>query len=223
MAKILLVEDDPSLGSMLKTSLEFDSYSVEWAQNIGDGKVLLAKQMFDLLILDLNLPDGSGIDLAKALQKAKSELPIIILTAMGDEETIITAFNAGVLDFMEKPFSNRELKARIKVVLREKAKAPSNFLKFAEIILFPDKREVIINDKVVDLNRREFDILHCLLLQSEGVVTRTTLMDRIDRDGEINDRTMDSHISRIRSKIRQNQSKVQITSIYGVGYRLEKN
>jgi DNA-binding response OmpR family regulator len=217
MTKILLVEDDPVIGKSLQVALELEGYSLDWATSLAEARA--KEPPFDLVILDINLPDGSGLTLAKEIRP----VPVLMLTASGDEESVVSGFAAGAVDYVRKPFSNKELKARIAVVLGGKGKPAQQAIQFAGVTLQKDERLVKAGEVVLDLNRREFDILACLLAHAESVVTRESLLRVLDREGEIFDRTIDSHISHLRSRLKKaGIASLQIASVYGVGYRLEK-
>lgn len=222
MARLLLVEDDPILGRSLTVYLELEGYKIEWARDLRSGTAANDKAQFDLVILDVNLPDGSGLDLCQLIRAKGSRVPIIFLTAKTDEDSVVAGFNAGANDYVKKPFGNRELLARIKASLRETTRRDAQ-MRFGDLLMLVDKRQVFAHEKEIDLNRREFDILAVLMNQAEAVVTRDNLLEALDKDGEIFDRTIDSHVSHIRTKLKKSELEtVQISSVYGVGYRLEK-
>ena len=222
MSQILVVEDDPILGRSLSISLELEGYKINWCKDIKSAKAASTASIFDLILLDVNLGDGSGLDLCAALRKGGLQTPIIFLTAKTDEESVVAGFNAGANDYVKKPFGNRELLVRIKAHLKGAGSRDSQ-LKFGTLLLVPAKRQAFSDDKEIELNRREFDVLSILIRHPETVVTRDTLLSSLDKDGEIFDRTIDSHVSHIRSKLKKAAvESVQITSVYGVGYRLEK-
>jgi DNA-binding response OmpR family regulator len=220
MAHLLLVEDDPVLGKSLSVALKLDGYEVAWAQNLQQAKDLIRQNAFQLAILDLNLPDGSGLFLANTLKT--ESVPFLMLTASGDEESVVNGFEAGAVDYVRKPFSNRELKARIQVILKEEAKEEKS-LQYGGVSVMRDKRVVKWGEKTVELNRREFDIFCHFVANAENVVTRDSLLKLLDKEGEIFDRTIDSHVSHLRRRLRKaGIDSVQISPVYGVGYRLEK-
>jgi DNA-binding response OmpR family regulator len=220
MAHLLLVEDDPVLGKSLSVALRLDGYEVAWAQSLQEAKELIRKNAFQLAILDLNLPDGSGLFLANILKSAA--VPFLMLTASGDEESVVGGFEAGAVDYVRKPFGNRELKARIQVILRDETKDEKS-LQYAGVSVMRDKRLVKWGEKTIELNRREFDIFCHFVANAENVVTRDSLLKLLDKEGEIFDRTIDSHVSHLRRRLRKaGIDSVQISPVYGVGYRLEK-
>lgn len=220
MAHILLVEDDPVLGKSLSVALKLDGHDVAWAQSVEQAKDFIRQNSFQLAILDLNLPDGSGLFLASGLRS--DSVPFLMLTASGDEESVVSGFEAGAADYVRKPFSNRELKARIQVILKGDAKGEKS-LQYAGVSVMREKRLVKWGEKTIELNRREFDIFCHFVANAENVVTRDALLKLLDKEGEIFDRTIDSHVSHLRRRLRKaGIDSVQISPVYGVGYRLEK-
>jgi two-component system OmpR family response regulator len=219
---VLMVEDDPAIARGLQVNLELEGFRVFWAADLRKAHLFNAKEELDLVILDLGLPDGSGFDFLTKLRSEGSRLPIIILTAKTDEDSVVDGLNRGAIDFMRKPFSNKELIARIKAVLRKPPDIEEQ-LRYGELLILVKQRVVKFKEQSLDLNRREFDIILYLMQRADTVVSRESLLQMIDKDGEIFDRTIDSHVSHIRTRLRQcGVISVKISSVYGVGYRMEK-
>jgi len=222
MNKLLMVEDDPVIGKGLKLSLELENFEVVWAQTLKNAEESLQEKKYDLVLLDLGLPDGSGLDLCKKLRASGSGTPIVILTAQGDEDSVVQGLQSGANDYIRKPFGQKELMARIQNAIRGPRPRDAQ-IGFMDLILYKDQRRVLYLGKELELNRREFDILCFLMESAELVVTRDSILQKLNKEGEIFDRTVDSHLSHIRSKLRQaGVESIQITSVYGIGYRLEK-
>nr|BDT28250.1 response regulator transcription factor [Bacteriovorax sp. HI3] len=218
---VLLVEDDPILGRSIKTTLELESFKVLWCKSVQETHDLIANNEFQCILLDIGLPDGNGISLCKELRKEFQKTPIIFLTAQTDEDSLLMAFDAGGNDFLRKPFSQKELLARIKAHTRDVAGSKSNTA-YRDLKIDLEKREVRLGEKQIDLNNTEIQLLYCLSINAEKIVTRDRLMEFLGKGGEIFDRTIDSHISHIRKQLKANEvSKIQIRSVYGVGYKLE--
>ncbi len=219
---ILLVEDDPALARGLQLTLEAEGYQVIWADSLKSAFDKNRTERLGLVILDLNLTDGSGFEFLNTVRESASRLPIIILTAQSDEESLIEGLQRGANDYMKKPFSNRELLARIKAVLREPQHRESQ-IRYGDLLLLLDQRVVKFNEITVEMNRREFDILLLLIQKADTIVTREILIEHIDKDGEIFDRTIDSHVSHLRSRFKTvGITGIKISPVYGIGYRLEK-
>lgn len=220
--KILLVEDDPGLARGLQVNLELEGYKVSGATTLASAGKIFSSNTFDLIILDLNLPDGSGFYFLSQIRTTGSKTPVIILTAQTHEDAVVEGLQRGANDYMRKPFGHKELFARIKAVLKHPILKEEQ-IRYADVVLLVDQRLLRHNDKNIEINRREFDILKYLIQRADKVVTRDSLIQDMDKDSEIFDRTIDSHISHLRAKLKQNQiTSIKISSVYGVGYRLEK-
>lgn len=223
MTNIFLLEDDPIVGKAIQLQLELESYKVEWAQTLTEAKRRAPSlQNTDLFLLDVNLPDGDGFEFCQWLKKEDLKGPVIFLTARTDEESVVRGFNEGATDYVRKPFSNKELLLRIKNQLADK-KASLDLVRFGGLTLIKNQQILKNGESLINLNRREFEILTVFFEQPETIVTREQLIDRLASGDEIYDRTVDSHISHIRAKLNKNGVKeVKINSVYGQGYRLEK-
>jgi two-component system OmpR family response regulator len=222
MTTVLLVEDDPVLARGLQLNLELEGYSPIWAPDLRTAYQINSDKELDLVILDLGLPDGRGFDFLAKVRTAGSRLPIIILSAQSDEDSVVEGLQLGANDYMKKPFGNRELLARIKAVLREPQKRDRQ-VRFADLVMLIEQRSLMHGTEMIDLNRREFDILLFLMENAEKIASRESLLQIFDKEGEIFDRTIDSHISHLRSRLRKSGvTSVKVSSVYGLGYRLEK-
>lgn len=222
MANLLVVEDDPILGRSVVVALETKGYIVHWARDLRTAQKAVQELRPDMLLLDLGLPDGSGLELLKKVRDSGSKIPIVILTAQSDEDSVVAGLESGATDYVRKPFGKRELLARIKIALKERQEGEQK-VRYENIVVLVDQRRAIYGDQVIELNRREFEILNYLVRNAESVVTRQALLTSLDKDVELYDRTIDSHVSRLRGRLREaGVFGVQISPVYGVGYRLEK-
>lgn len=220
---VLLVEDDPILGRSIKNTLELESFKVLWCKSVAETMELIHKEEFHCVLLDIGLPDGNGISLCKKIRAEFSKIPIIFVTAQTDEDSLLKAFEAGGNDFLRKPFSQRELLARMKAHTRDVSGSKSNTV-YRDLKIDLEKREVRFNGTQIDFNNTEIQILYCLSMNAEKIITRDRLMEFLGKGNEIFDRTIDSHISHIRKQLKShNIVQVQIKSVYGVGYKLEIN
>ncbi len=215
---ILFLEDDPTLGQGLKGSLSAEGMIVKWVQTISDAKKRLEEGMPDLAILDVALPDGDGIEFCKELHaEFGKRLPILMLTDKKDEKFAVNALSRGAVDYIRKPCGPFEtlLKVRKSLSIEKELVLGSLLINFSG-------REILVGGKKLNLRRREFDIF-CVLARSLGdVVTRQGLLDQMRDSEESEDRTLDSHMSRIRSALRKVGAKeIILSSVYGVGYKLE--
>ncbi len=222
MINVLLVEDDPALAKNLHLNLDLEGYNTSWVQNIKTAIQKYHEQEFDLVILDIGLPDGSDFQFLQKIRESKSSLPIIILTAQTDKTSLIKGLELGASDFVKKPFELQELFARIKSLLNRPLRREPQ-ISYGELIMFVEQRKVIYKEKNFELNRREYDILLHLVEHAESIVSRSSFLTTLDKNSDIFDRTIDSHISHLRARLKQNKvADLKISSIYGVGYRLEK-
>lgn len=220
MNHILFIEDDPVIGRGLLVNLELESYQVTWVTDLESARRSL-NQKFSVIILDLGLPDGDGLSFLKDLRREDTQTPVLVLTAKTDEDSVVEGLTSGANDYVRKPFGQKEIMARIALLHRSPRRDPQ--FEFANLKVMKDLRKVVYRGNNVDLNRREFDILSFFIEKAESVVTRQALLGVLDKDGEISDRTIDSHVSHLRSRLRHAQvDEIQISSVYGVGYRLER-
>lgn len=221
MARILLVEDDPILAKGLQMNLRQAGHDVAWEAKLASAQEREAQTPIDLILLDVNLPDGSGVDFCRNLRERGSRLPIIMLTAKTDENSVVIGIEAGANDYIRKPFSTRELLARIQSQLKEPFQREDQ-VRSGPIVILLGQRKVLVGNVEVDLNRREFDIFTHLVRNAGSVTSRDQILSAVSNGDEVLDRTIDSHFSHIRSKLKKKGVlNVSIRSVYGVGYTLE--
>jgi DNA-binding response OmpR family regulator len=218
--KILVVEDEEKIAEIVSAYLEKEKFSVVHADT-GEKAVSALKEGFALIILDLMLPDMSGEDICRAIRK-DSDVPIIMLTAKSGEDDRIKGLGIGADDYVVKPFSPRELVARVKALLR-RAGGSKDVLSFNnhDLVLDSNRFEVMKNNSLVVLTPTEFKLVQCLAEHPGQVFTRLQLVNVIlGYDYEGYDRTIDAHIKNIRHKIEDNQkSPDYLKTVYGVGYK----
>ena len=202
--------------------MQNEGYTVFWAKTIREAKLFNEKENIDLMLLDIGLPDGNGLEFCKSLRVNGSRTPILILTASLEEESAVKSFEYGADDYVRKPFGMNELLARVKRNLNL-PKGVDEKIRFQDLTIVLKKREAYCGNTLLDLNRREFDILLLFVENAERVLSRSEILDKLSVDTEVNDRAIDSHISHLRSVLKKLPNlKHQISSIYGVGYKLEK-
>lgn len=214
---ILLVEDNQTIIKGLKYSFEKNNYDLMYKTSIIDTKkYLMENPKLDLIILDIMLPDGNGFDLFKNNIK-KLNIPTIFLTAKDDENDIVTGLNIGAEDYITKPFSTKELLARVnKILLRTKKQS---IITIQDIKFDIDKMIVYKNDKIIELTSLEIKLLNLLFINIGKVVNRNTILDTIwDSTGnDVDDHTVTVYFKRIREKLGTNI----ITTVKGIGYRID--
>ena len=224
MPKVLVVEDEPAIRELLKVNLVDAGYEVRMVADAESGLRELGESLPDLLLLDWMLPGKSGLLLAKELRAdaRTRELPIIMITARTDEADKVAGLEAWVDDYVTKPFSPRELKARIKSVLRRRApEAAQEPLAVGALKLDPTTHRVTVNEKSVPLGPTEFRLLRFLLARPERVHSRTQLLDHVWGDHVyIEERTVDVHIRRLRLALEPFGQDQLVETVRGSGYRL---
>lgn len=226
--KILIIEDEKDIIKMLDYNLKKEGFKTLSAHNGEDGLDMARKENPDLILLDLMLPEMDGLDVCKAIKnEAKtSHIPIIILTAKAQETDKIVGLELGADDYMTKPFSPRELIARIKAVLRrmkEKDKLPE-VLRIGDLTIDFSKIMVSIKDKPIELTAKEFELLKTLIKAKGRVLSRDYLLDTIwgfDQALEIQTRTVDVHIQTLRKKIKSEAKRIVTVKNYGYRFELD--
>jgi two-component system phosphate regulon response regulator PhoB len=224
--KILIIEDEPDIRKTLEYNISREGYKVVCASSLSKGKEQINSSDFSLILLDLMLPDGSGLDLCREIKsdKDKSSTPIIILTAKDDEVDKVVGFELGADDYVTKPFSVRELILRIKAVLKrgtEKKETLEVQRQFGELTMDIDSHEVFVNNEQIILTALEFRLLRQLVDRRGRVQSRDQLLSDVwGYSAEVTTRTVDTHIKRLREKLGTMGKYVQ--TIRGVGYKFSR-
>ena len=223
---LLIVEDEPAIREMLAFSLEQAGFHLLMAESAQQARHRLADVRPDLIVLDWMMPEESGVEFAKYLKVDEStgDIPIIMLTARGEEEDKIRGLEAGADDYVTKPFSPRELIARIKAVLRRVSPGASEEnIEFNGLIMDNQAHRVSINGQSVDVGPTEFRLLNFLMSHPERVYSRSQLLDRVwGNNVYVEERTVDVHIRRLRKVLEQTRHDRYIQTVRGVGYRFSK-
>jgi DNA-binding response OmpR family regulator len=219
---ILIVDDEVKILELVKSYLKMNGYTALCAKNGREGMELFEKNQISLVLLDLMLPDFSGEELCKKIRRL-SDVPIIMITARVEEENIIRGLSIGADDYVCKPFSPRQLVARVQAALRRSGgERPGNFLFYRDLSADTEKRLVSRNGEAVSLTRDEYNILTLLMSRQAKIFTREEILEAIkgsDYDGF--DRSVDTHIKKLRAKIEDDpKTPKYIITVYGMGYRL---
>lgn len=223
-ANILVVEDEPAVREMLRFVLEQDGFSVHEVEDAETARARINAQAPDLLLLDWMLPGASGVELARGLKRdpLTREIPIIMLTARGEEDDKVRGLESGADDYVTKPFSTRELLARIRTVLRRAAPHAGEEVVQVDILtLDPGSHRVSAGDAAVELGPTEFRLLHFFMTHPERVYSRSQLLDRVwGTNVYIEERTVDVHIRRLRKALEPTGCDALLQTVRGAGYRL---
>lgn len=224
-AHILIVEDDPAILNGLSDVLVFNGYGVQGVEDGAEGLKAILDGQFDLVLLDVMLPSMDGFSICKQVRQSKPVQPIIMITAKGSEDDIVTGFNAGVDDYVAKPFSLRELIVRVEAVLRRSGKHLGDERIECQGIIFDGKNlRAQCGDQILDLTRREMDIMVYLYRHQDRIVSKKELLTEVWRyaDANIETRTVDIHILKLRKKlITLDEHADLIQTVRGEGYRLD--
>jgi DNA-binding response OmpR family regulator len=225
--KILVINDNKKLTEIIEKYFSQYEFKVILTHDKNNIENLIKQRKPDVILLDVMLPDRNGFDILRKLQK-EFDIPIIMLTAKGDEVDKVIGLELGADDYVTKPFSIRELIARIRTVLRRSVSYHNDFknkteLNYNNLIIIPDRRSLKINDVEHDLTKTEFDLLYLLASNPNKTFTREELLKIVsDRDYAIFDRSIDMHISHLRNKLKlQVPQNCTIKTVWGSGYRFE--
>jgi DNA-binding response OmpR family regulator len=215
--RLLLIEDDPLLGEGLQEALRRAGYTVDWLQDGQHALDALRDGGFDIAVLDLGLPRLDGQRVIRQARAAGASLPVLVLTARDAVAQRVEALDGGADDFLAKPFDPAELLARLRALLRRREAAPRMQLAFAGIVLDPVRFEAHLHGQRVDLPRREFALLHCLVEANGRVVSRELLQQRLyGWDDDVSSNTLEVLVHHLRRKL----GSARIGTVRGIGYRL---
>lgn len=218
--RLLLVEDTEDVADAIVASFQRRGDAIDHVASVADAEDALAVQDYDVVVLDIGLPDGSGLDLLKSARSSGSRAPILMLTARSDVDDRVTALDKGADDYLVKPFDLRELHARVRAMLRRQDPDRSGVIKFGDIIFDPSGLTVEIVGEPISLTRREFSLLEILLANRERVVPKQKLFERMFSfgDEEVNVNAVELYVGRLRKKLAA--SRVSIKTLRGLGYQL---
>ena len=225
---VLVLDDEPEIGEALRAYLERDGYVVTVCATRADALAQYERLRPDMLVLDITLPDGSGLDVLRAAQEHDQRTPAIMLTARGEEVDRIVGLELGADDYITKPFSPREVVARIRAVMRrterpavDAAHPQSHIIRVGDLEIDIGAHEVRVGGKPADVTATEFRLLKIFAENAGQTFTRAALLDAMHDDGSIFERTLDRHINNLRKKIEPDANDPHyIITVYGVGYKM---
>jgi DNA-binding response OmpR family regulator len=226
--RVLIVDDEPQIREALEAYLQREGLDVETSGSVAEARASIEERTPDLVLLDITLPDGSGFDVLSTLAKPGARIPTIMLTARSEETDRVVGLELGADDYVTKPFSPREVVARVRALFRrveESAKPAAHgaSTRIGDLEIDHQFHEVRVSGRSTNLTATEFRIL-CLLAANPGeVFTRSHLLDRLNDGGEIFERTLDRHINNLRRKIEADPAHPQyVVTVYGVGYKMNR-
>lgn len=215
--RLLLVEDDEMIGQPIVQAMRRMGYAIDWARDARAAQLSLEHDIYDLVLLDLGLPKGDGMDVLSRYRRHGGTVPVIILTARDAVENRIAALDAGADDYLAKPFDLDELAARLRALLRRRTGQGNPVYTHGELMLNPAKHEATLNGEPLALALREFSLLHALIEEPTRVFSRHELENKLYGWGdEVGSNTIEVHVSSLRRKI----GAQRIVTVRGVGYRL---
>lgn len=218
--RVLLVEDTTGLGEAVQEQISDDGHAVDWVQSLDYARSSVQTTHYDLILLDLMLPDGNGIDFLKQLRQAGNVTPVIILTARDQVTDRIAGLNAGADDYLVKPFDLFELSARVSAVARRYSGNPNPVITLGELEVNLSDHTVRREGDIVDLTSREWALLEAFIQHPDKLISKPQLEERLYEFGaEIESNTIEVYISRLRKKL----GKALIVTIRGMGYRLKND
>ena len=219
---ILVIEDDTDTREFIRSGLEQAGHVVDAASDGREGLLLATTSEYDLLVLDRMLPEVDGLTVLRTLRASGSEVPVVILSALGEVDQRVEGLRAGGDDYLVKPFAFSELEARVEALMRRTApQGPATTLVLADLEMDLISREVKRAGKTIDLQPREFRLLEFLMRHADQVVTRTMLLEHVwDYHFDPQTNVIDVHVSRLRAKIDKDFSRPLLHTVRGAGYKL---
>ncbi len=222
--KVLLIEDQKDLSDNIKSYLEREGNVCETADTYSKAVEKLYGYDYDLVGLDLMLPDGDGLNLLKTIKSKWPQVGVLIISAKTSLTNRVEGLNLGADDYLPKPFHLAELNARLKAIYRRKIQQGENKIEFEGIIMDMDKHETIVNEEILDLTRKEFDLLHYLVVNKNRLLTKQAIAEHLWGDYMDMADSFDfvyQHIKNLRKKITAAGGKDMIHTVYGTGYKMK--
>jgi len=218
---ILIIDDNEELLFALRQLLSDAAYHVDIAETLRKGETSISQKKYDLILLDWMLPDGSGIDLLTRLRREKMGTPILLFSSKKEVEEKVEALDCGADDYLEKPFSNIELLARIRALLRRESSQKQTHLTLDGLIIDFSSRSVLVDNEPVKLSAKEFELLELLVLNANIVLTRYQISEHLSRDFDhlSASNIVDAHIKNLRKKLKADEL---IQTVRGVGYMISR-
>ncbi|KGO84496.1 response regulator transcription factor [Flavobacterium beibuense] len=221
--KILIIEDEANLRDTITQSLEKEKYIVETAYDYISGMEKIGGYDYDCILVDIMLPNGSGLSLVKELKDMKRRDAVIIISAKDAVDDKVKGLDLGADDYLAKPFHLAELHARIKSAVRRKSHNGNNAIEWSNIKIDPEHREVFINGNSITLNRKEYDVLYYFMINPNRLINKTALAESVWGDYTDQADNLDfvySQIKNLRKKLKDNNAEADIQSVYGIGYKM---
>jgi len=220
--KVLLVEDEEKVARFISKGLEEEGYIVETANNGKKGLELLGERSYDILLLDLMIPEIDGLEVLQNIRAWGIDTPVLIITAKSSKEDVVKGLDSGSDDYLTKPFSFDELLARVRALLRRSRKTDTHILEYKDLILNPYSRKLTIASKESELTDKEFMILEFLLKNNEKPLTRREIAEYVWQNANDSTNIVDVYVNFLRKKIESLSAKKYIHTVRGTGYILKE-
>lgn len=220
--KLLIVEDEEKVAHFISRGLEEEGYSIDVAHDGRKGLDLLKEFTYDLVLLDLMIPEINGLDLLKTIRSWGNNTPVLIITAKSSKEDVVKGLDTGSDDYLTKPFSFDELLARIRALLRRSKKAETYIIEYRDIVLNPYNRKLHIAAKEVELTEKEFLIMEFMLKNTEKPLTRKEIAEYVWQNQTDSTNIVDVYVNFLRKKIESVSDKKFIHTVRGIGYVLKE-
>ena len=219
--RLLLIEDNARLGSLVRDGLIPQGFAVDWVETVEDAELAMKVATYDLLLVDLGLPDGDGLDIVRRSRRDKNATPILVLTARGGLDDRVTGLDAGADDYLVKPFQIPELAARCRALLRRPGASLGTQLAAGNVVLDCASRSADVGGVAIDATPREINLLEVLLRRAGHVVAKPALENTLyAMDAEVTPNALEAAVSRLRKRLTAAGADVQVRTVHGVGYAL---
>ena len=223
--KVLLIEDEPALAEAIQTFLVQEEYVCEMASDFETAQEKVNLYQYDCILVDITLPDGSGLDIIRDLKKQQSQAGILVISAKDSLDDKVLGLDLGADDYLTKPFHLQELNARIKSIIRRRNAEGNQQIQFQDIKLIPDDKEVWVNEHRLDLTRKEYDILYYFITNPKRVISKENVAEHVWGDYIDTSDSYDfiySQIKNLRKKLNQHSEYTYLHAVYGMGYKFVK-
>ena len=219
--RLLLIEDNARLGSLVREGLIPQGFAVDWVETVEDADLAMKVATYDLLLVDLGLPDGDGLDIVRRSRRDKNATPILVLTARSGLDDRVTGLDAGADDYLVKPFQIPELAARCRALLRRPGASLGTQLAAGNVVLDCASRSAEVGGAAIDATPREINLLEVLLRGAGHVVAKPALENTLyAMDAEVTPNALEAAVSRLRKRLTAAGADVQVRTVHGVGYAL---